>query len=137
MPCILLDNASGEVVFRYRLDPGQSRCARHPYAETCLYQSGSTVKNLGSISVVVLIAAVALPSFGQQNNAPGPAPSRAASAAAMDCGPGMKPHDHAAEKGMGASTMKDMPCAPHGSASAAKSKSKKALHDHGKENKQH
>ena len=95
------------------------------------------MNNFRSISLVTLIAAAALPTFGQQNNASGAAPSSAASAAAMDCGPGMKPHDHAAEKGMGSSNMKGMPCAPHGTASAVKSKSKKALHDHGKENKQH
>lgn len=56
----------------------------------------------------------------------------------MDCGPGMKPHDHAAKNGNRSSNMKGMPCASHGGASAATAKSKKkALHDHAKENKQH
>ena len=96
-----------------------------------------TMNNLRSICLVALIAPVALSTFGQQRDAPAPAPAKAASATAMDCAPGMKPHDHASEKGMGSSGMKGMPCTSQGAASAATAKSrKKVLHDHAKENKQ-
>lgn len=95
------------------------------------------MNNLRSIWLVALIATVALPTFGQPKDAPAPTPAMAASAVAMDCAPGMKPHDHASEKGMGSSAMKGMPCTPQGAASAAMAKSKKkVLHDHAKENKQ-
>ena len=96
-----------------------------------------TIANLRSISLVALIATVAFPTFGQQKDAPSPTPAQAAPATAMDCSPGMKRHDHAAEKGMGSSNMKGMPCPTQGAASTATAKSKKKpLHDHAKENKQ-
>jgi hypothetical protein len=87
---------------------------------------------------VAALAAVALPTFGQPSKAtPAAAPTPAASAskAGMNCdATGMKPHDHAAEKGMG-SSMKGSHCDDKAMTSA-KAK-KKPLHDHGKENKQH
>jgi len=86
---------------------------------------------------VALIATIAFPVLGQQQNAPTASPAQAASVAASDCRPSMKRHDHAAEKGMGSSNMRGMPCPSQGAASASTAKpKKKPLHDHAKENKQ-
>jgi hypothetical protein len=91
------------------------------------------MNNFRSIGFAAVIAAVALPTFGQSKDAPAPTPARAASAVGMDCGPRMKPHDHAAEKGMG-SGMKGAHC--DGKAMSQSKAKKKPLHDHGKEHKQ-
>ena len=49
----------------------------------------------------------------------------------MDCGSGMKRHDHGAESN--APSAKSMPCAPAEAASGAKAKAKaKPTHDHAK-----
>jgi hypothetical protein len=93
--------------------------------------------HLRSLALVAALAAVALPSFGQQTPATPAAQGASASKSSMDCGPaGMKPHDHAAEKGMG-SSMKGVHCGDDKakSSTAAKAK-KKPLHDHAKEHKQ-
>jgi hypothetical protein len=87
-----------------------------------------------SLLLVAALTTVGLPTFGQQTQAASAAPAASASKAAMNCGPGgMKPHDHAAEKGMGSST-KGAHCDEKAMAST-KAK-KKPLHDHAKENKQ-
>jgi hypothetical protein len=50
----------------------------------------------------------------------------------MDCGSGMKRHDHGAERN--APAAKAMPCAPEAAASAARAKAK-PNHDHAKVHK--
>ena len=60
-----------------------------------------------------------------------PAVPAAAASMPMDCGNAMKPHDHAAEKGVALAKAK--PCGPAKAASAAAAK---PAHDHGKVHKQ-
>lgn len=65
-----------------------------------------------------------------QDSKPAAAPAAAAAASMpMDCGSGMKRHDHGAERN--APSSKSMPCAPESAASGAKTKAK-PVHDHGK-----
>src|SRR5215217_7496230 len=100
--------------------------------------SDKHMTHLRSLMVVAALTAVALPTFGQQSKAtPAAAPAATAASASklgMNCAAaGMKPHNHAAEKGMGTGTK-----GPHCDEKATtlvKAK-KKPLHDHGKENKQ-
>ena len=89
---------------------------------------------LRSLIFIAALTPVALPTFAQQTPAAPAAPAASASTTGMNCGPaGRKPHDHAAEKGVGSST-KGAHCDEKAMASAKVKK--KPLHDHGKENKQ-
>lgn len=83
---------------------------------------------LGALSALTITLATATAS-AQENKPAAQAVMPAASMPMMDCGSGMKRHDHGAERN--APSARSMPCAPDAAASGAKSKAKaKPTHDH-------
>ena len=95
-----------------------------------------TPASIASVLVLMLGAASAM---AQEGPTPTPAPAKTAPAAgapaastatAMNCGSGMKRHDHGAERGT--PSAKAMPCAPAtDAASGTKKKTRqKPIHDH-------
>lgn len=88
----------------------------------------SALANASIALIVTLATGAAL----AQDSKPAAAPAAAPAASMpMDCGSGMKRHDHGAERN--APSAKSMPCAPADAASGAKAKPKaKPAHDHAK-----
>ncbi len=120
--------------------PGKVAITARPLEETVPFLFNLirrfNMKNFHFLSLAAVVALAVAPVISQGQTAASPVPPTAAAKPA-DCGKTtMKRHDHGAERGAGStagSMQMNKPCPSDGSASAAKSTTKKVQrHDHAK-----